>query len=361
MTVGTAPELRPLTMGRLLDQAIRLYRRNFLNFIGIIAIVQVPLMILQLVPSLLTILSIPSPGQFSDPTAFPDAFEFNSATYIIGLAGTFIVSIASFILIYGVASASLARNILARLTGESLGIIESYRQIGQSWGALLGALLLATIIFFGLLLWWIIVPCVGWLSGAGMLVFFGFVVFPLLAPIIVMERQSWSGAIRRAWDLARHRFWWVLGFVLILLIFTQVVVTGPVMLVTVATQLIFGGPLEASTTETILQTVIQSVVGLVFSLVYLPIQLTAMTLLYFDLRVRQEGLDLELLSATLTDEETPPTDVLAQAPRPERGNWITMNEFGYFILASLAGVALYFVLIFAIAVLVIAFIGAAGL
>ena len=41
------PALRPLRLGELLDQAIRLYRRNFITFIGIIALVYVPLMILQ--------------------------------------------------------------------------------------------------------------------------------------------------------------------------------------------------------------------------------------------------------------------------------------------------------------------------
>ena len=40
--------LRPLRLGELLDQAIRLYRRNFITFVGIVAMVYVPLMILQI-------------------------------------------------------------------------------------------------------------------------------------------------------------------------------------------------------------------------------------------------------------------------------------------------------------------------
>ena len=75
---AVAPDLRPLTLGEILDRAVRLYRRNFANFIGIIALVQVPLSIIQL---LLTVynankmVSVPSqfhlvpanigkPGQF---------------------------------------------------------------------------------------------------------------------------------------------------------------------------------------------------------------------------------------------------------------------------------------------------------
>lgn len=34
--------LRPLSLGQLFDQAIRLYRRNFWKFVGIIAVVQIP-------------------------------------------------------------------------------------------------------------------------------------------------------------------------------------------------------------------------------------------------------------------------------------------------------------------------------
>ncbi len=37
METQSLPSLRPLRLGELLDQAIRLYRRNFLTFIGIIA------------------------------------------------------------------------------------------------------------------------------------------------------------------------------------------------------------------------------------------------------------------------------------------------------------------------------------
>src|SRR5512138_1588066 len=45
--------LRPLRLGELLDRAIRLYRANFLTFIGIIALIYIPLMVLQTAASAL--------------------------------------------------------------------------------------------------------------------------------------------------------------------------------------------------------------------------------------------------------------------------------------------------------------------
>ncbi|MCP4424404.1 MAG: hypothetical protein GY803_07935, partial [Chloroflexi bacterium] len=54
MTVTPPLKLRPLSIGELLDQVIRLYRRNFLTFIGIVALVQMPLTLLQWVMTLAT-------------------------------------------------------------------------------------------------------------------------------------------------------------------------------------------------------------------------------------------------------------------------------------------------------------------
>ena len=46
METSAVPVLRPLRLGELLDQAVRIYRRNFLTFIGIIALVYIPYSVL---------------------------------------------------------------------------------------------------------------------------------------------------------------------------------------------------------------------------------------------------------------------------------------------------------------------------
>ena len=61
MTVGTASPLKPRGIGELLDQAIRIYRRNFLTFVGIVAIVQIPLTLLGLLSGILTFSGINQP------------------------------------------------------------------------------------------------------------------------------------------------------------------------------------------------------------------------------------------------------------------------------------------------------------
>lgn len=356
MTVATAPPLRPLGIGELLDRAIRLYRQNFLKFIGIIAIMQIPLSALQLLTSLLTVSNIPTPFSIEGSGPPPDPADIFSPTYFIGIIGSLVLGIISFLLIQGVATAALTRAIAGSYLGESLGITEAYRKIGRAWLPLIGALILAILLSIVLGIW-LLIPCVGWFTGIGILAFFWMVIVPLIAPVIVLEQQAATGAIRRAWDLARRRFWWVLGFVLILFIFSQLVITGPVTLITVGFQFAFGGnPFEFFT----LQTIIQSVVGLLFSLIYLPLQLTAITLMYFDLRIRTEGFDLTVLSTSSSDSPAEFSELVALAPRSERGNLVTMNEMGYFVLVSLGAFVLYIILIFIFGGIGLLMMGAAG-
>jgi membrane-anchored glycerophosphoryl diester phosphodiesterase (GDPDase) len=194
----------------------------------------------------------------------------------------------------------------------------------------------------------------------GVLLFFWLVVLALIAPIVVLEKQTASGAIRRAWDLARRRFWWVIGFMFILYIFGQFVVSGPVALINFAFQLTLGDIFTPSSSQLIMQSVLQSLVTLIFSLLYLPLQLTATTLLYFDLRIRTEGFDLKLLTSSLSDEAVDVDEVLAEAPQPERDGFITWTELGYFALLSIGVVILYLLLGAIVAAIGFAFMAAAG-
>jgi hypothetical protein len=284
-----------------------------------------------------------------DPSAvFGPAF-FTSQGFSI------LVGIVSFILVQGVATAAMTRAIADNYLGQPVGILDAYRKIGRSWQPLLGALVRAGLTNILLALWFI-VPCVGWLTGLGILAFFTMTIIPLLAPIIVLERQRARASLRRAWDLARRRFWWVLGFVFVLFLFGQLVVTGPVALVGAGFQFFLLDSFRAGSTTafTTLQTVVQSLLSLVLNLFYLPLELIGITLMYFDLRVRTEGFDLTLLAASATGETASATEAIAQAPAPEKGRLVTGKEMGYFVLMTLAVVGLYFVFI-----LLIAFLGMA--
>ena len=327
--------LRPLRLGELLDRAIRLYRANFLTFIGIIAVVYVPLMVLQTAASAL--LSSSMLTNLSAPEEI-----FTNTAYWAGLSSTLILAVVQFILVQGIATGALTRAVADNYLGKRTGILDAYRGIGKSWLTLVGALLFLGIIVIVLSLWWL-VPCIGWLTGLGMIVFLMAAINPLVPPAVVLEKQGAIDAVKRAWSLARRRFWHVIGYVLVLALFSLVVVNGPAAIANVILAQIFqsfGDP----TTQLVLTSIIQGLVSLVFVLIYYPLQMTAFTLIYFDLRIRTEGFDLALLTMEASGS-TELSETLA-APIPQVGErLITGPELGNFAILTLAGAGIYIFLI----------------
>jgi len=318
-----------MSLTELLDQAIRLYRKSFLQFVGIIAVVQIPLTLLSLILTLVTMGA--------------GTTQLGSG-YWTGSVGNLIVAVVSWILLQGIATAALTRAIAEHYLGHPIDFVEAYTSIGGMWKRLLGALFLAGLIGVGLLLWFL-VPCIGWFTGLGIAMFWGNAIIPLIAPIVLLEQQTSKNAIRRAWDLTRRRFWWVAGYVGLLFLLNEFIVSGPTSLVSVIFGLFAESMFESIGTGSVLalQTVTQSIVSLITSLIYVPLQLTGITLMYFDLRVRTEGFDLTLLTQAAS-EDTKMVDVVRQAPLPETTGLVTGKEMGYFVLVSLAALALIFVI-----------------
>jgi hypothetical protein len=330
-------------MGQILDQAIRIYRRNFLRFVGIVAAVQVPMVLLQLAMSYLTVR-----GTYSGTDLLYG--RYYGLGYFLGLLGTLLTSVFSIVLLWGIAAGAISRAVAGLYLGEPITFAGAFRRIAPYVPRLIGAILFALVLSIGAFIWTLI-PCIGWLSGPGLLMLFFTAIVPLIAPAVVIERKTALNAVLRAWHLIRRRFWWVTGLVLILYLFNLLVVSGPGAIVTLILQVgsdqLFG--LASYTTGFLLQTVLQSLASLILSLIYLPLQLTCTVLMYLDLRVRTEGLDLALQTAwALPDEtapaqalpsETAPARALAYAPPPS-GGLITWKEIGYFALISLGALAL---------------------
>jgi hypothetical protein len=326
--------LRPLRLGELLDRAIRLYRANFLTFIGIIAVVYVPLMVLQSAASAL--LSSSMLRRFSSPEEL-----FSNPAYWIGLLATIGLSLLQFILVQGIATGALTRAVADNYLGKKTGILDAYRGIGKSWPTLLGALLFIVLIVLVVIVWWL-VPCIGWITGLGMLVFLGGVINPLVPPVVVLEKQGAIDSVKRAWSLARRRFWPVLGYILVLSLFSLIVVNGPTAIANIILAQVFqsfGDP----TAQLVITSIIQGLISLVFVLLYYPLQMTAFTVIYFDLRVRTEGFDLALL----TMEAAGSTDIaeVTAVPVPQTSErLITGPDLGNFAILTLVGAGLYILL-----------------
>lgn len=328
--------LRPMRLVELLDAAFRLYRRNFWTFVGIMALMQVPISLLTLGSSFITAQGVQT---------FNPARGLPGNQYFLGIGASLLVGLLAFFLIRGVASAALTRSIASSSLGNQLGILESYQKMGSSVGTLLLSLFLAGLLQLGLILW-LLIPCIGWVSGLGMLIYFAFVIIELIVPVVVLEKCGASATLRRAWELARQRFWWFLGLTGVLYLLNLVLV-GPMLLISTA----LGGILTRTgmanldlTTLTMINAAIQSLLTMLVSILYYPLQLTVIVLAYFDLRIRFEGFDLALQSLNSTEYPDPVDGISVVPAAPQQKSLITGMEFGYFVIATLGGALLLAVL-----------------
>jgi hypothetical protein len=151
--------------------------------------------------------------------------------------------------------------------------------------------------------------------------------------------------------LARRRFWPVLGYVVVLSLFSLLVMNGPSAIANILVAEMsqsFGN----SAMQLVITSVIQGLVQLVLLLIYLPLQLTAYTLIYFDLRVRTEGFDLAILTME-TSGSMDLTEAMA-APVPQvNEKLITGAELGNFAILTLAGAGLYIFFVAFIAAIIL--------
>ena len=308
--------LEPLSVGQILDRAFRLYRGNFITFLGIVAVVQIPVTALTLVFSLL------------QNELLNNGVELALAASFLSLGVTLLLAVLSYFSV-----AALAHAVAARILGQPTGILSAYREMGRSWQTILGLLILFLVLAMGLGIISLL-TC----SILGVSIFLG-IALQLGIPIVVLERQSAGGALRRAWDLVRRRFWWVLGFYLALTVLQWLIAAGP------STLVAFGSTAFASPgAGSVLSLIVSSAVSGVLSTIFLPLQYTAMILMYFDLRVRTEGLDLALKTAAGDDPQAPLAALLAAAPPPEQGRIVTLEEYFWLVGITIIGFVFFFVL-----------------
>jgi hypothetical protein len=157
--------------------------------------------------------------------------------------------------------AALILVISARYLGQPITIGGAYSAVGVgTWVILLVTNFLAAIMIgIGLIL--IIIP------GIFLLVKFAFI-----DPVIMLERKGITEAFSRSWDLVRGSWWRVFGIGILVFILT-VIAEG-----------LLTAVLGAALTQRG-----ASVVGVLVGLVVQPFTMSALVLLYYDLRLRKEG------------------------------------------------------------------------
>lgn len=262
-------QLRPLSIGEVLDAAIKLYTKNFVNLLKIVAIVIIPVAVITYVVIAAT---LPSGAFVSGGTLY-------TPNGTLGATGT-VVEIVLSVLAALIVEGALAISLVDAYIGQPIDWRESLREATGRLGALLWvAILVAVGVTIGFIL--LIVPGI-YLA----------VVWTVAVPALMFEHLSGFKALGRSYELVRGRWWATFAA-----LFVAVIMLGIILFVV---GLIFGGIESAVSIGSIGGWLVlrwfSTVVG---DLIAFPFMASVIAVMYIDLRVRKEALDLELLAGAL--------------------------------------------------------------
>jgi hypothetical protein len=303
-------ELRPLTLGELLDRAFTLYRRNFWLFVGIMAI----------------------PSAFSVPFSVV-FFSMRGPTVSGGrpspaiVAGTLLVGLAFFLLfwiVYAVAIGAATYAVSETYLSQRPTVRGSYRKVrGKFWG-ILGVVALACLRAFGMLL--VVSIGIGLVVGisvgvmaavtrgqsrtalgviVGVVMFLSYLTgivlwvwwslrYAVSIPALLLESLGVRAAIRRSVKLTRGRRWQVLVAIVLCMIVGYVgviVFQGPLFMTVLFSAR--AGPLP----EWLAFTYAMS--GAIGGAITGPLLMIVLVLCYYDTRIRKEAFDLQFMMSSL--------------------------------------------------------------
>lgn len=246
--------LRPLAIGEILDMSFTLYRRQFATLL-VIAIMTTG------IPLILQIYLLASGGYLQHPI----------------LLGVFLVLSVS---MSALATAAAVHVVSESYLGRSLGTSEAFRRAAPM---ILPVILtsLAFTFLVGLGTMFFIVP--GVILACGLAVAF---------PALVVERSSTGTALSRSWNLTRG----FKGKMFLLFLVIWIIILLPSVTIGAIAGMFAGGAMDAGSESSGM--IITLVSGLVQIVVY-PLLYCALTVAYYDLRVRKEAFDLEVLETAL--------------------------------------------------------------
>jgi hypothetical protein len=245
--------LRKRSAVEIVDAAFQVYRRHALTLIMVTALAYTP----WLVINLLFIRAL------ADPTAVQGA-GFVIRSLIIALGAVITIMLMS-----GVLTKLGAQ---AYLSGETGRVEDAIREVLPRVPGLIGAgILRSLLVGLGLVL--LFIP--------GVIFFLTYVA---ITPVIVIEGKGVSEAFSRSSQLTRNQKMHVLGtYALLMLLYF----------------LLLGGLTAVSALLTSISLVFQQLLSTVFIILFFPIFGLAEMLLYYDLRVRNEGYDVEVMAGSL--------------------------------------------------------------
>lgn len=299
--------LRPVVMGEIFDGSFQAIRTNPRTMMGLSAIVLAVVTLVAAAPQAAVLVSA---SRLLEEAATPaDLVPFTTQVLQASSIKLLLTLIAAEIV-----TAMLVVAVSGAVLGQRLGPGEVWHRVRSRVPAVLGLALLTTLAVVGVIILLAVPSVLGFvlvgrgvgsvLLGLGMLA--GVVVAALLTvrwafagPVLLLEEQGVVSSLRRSWQLVRGSTWRVLGIVLL----TQVIVGIGSTAISFPFAMITGLVSSSSATPyasfwgNVTELLVQGVGEVLAGAVFYPFGAAAVALLYIDVRMRREGLDVELMRA----------------------------------------------------------------
>lgn len=316
MAITPLPIPGPLGLGDLLDRAFRLYRAHFWSLLATAAVVIVPV---ALVTGFFSSMAAGGLAAFGDPTSFAPVDETDFFAGALAYLGILLVSTLLYSLAQGFASLALTAHNIASLQQRPFSIGEGLRTAARrfwtyvrmsivQWLAQLGVAMAVILPIICVFVAWF--ASIGMAESSSELAFFGLITLTLimygvaialyLVPMVYLNArwivtvpgivdQSWRAidSLRRSWRLTKNNVWRCVGYLVLLGLLNLVITNLPNLVISQIIVIVMPEDFALST-------MLSTAVGAVFLILWQPLSVAAVLLLYYDLRVRQESYDLSL-------------------------------------------------------------------
>jgi hypothetical protein len=255
-------DLRPLSIGDILDRTFLLYRRYFPLFLGITAIPQVFVLAWNLARTLAV--------GAANPSLTAALGAGNLALTFVGL----ILTVVAYLFAQGGSVLAVSELYL----GKSTSISASLKRVWDDFGPLFGVIMLnGLVVGFGYVL--LVIP--GIYLTCRLLV---------CVPAALIENRGPRESLSRAFDLTRDNAGRAFVVILLSVVLTYAASALLVIPFTIATLTAAHDPSKLR-----LYAALTQVSATVAGVLVTPVALIATSIFYYDLRVRKEGFDLEFM------------------------------------------------------------------
>jgi len=277
---------RPMPLPELLDELFRLYRRHFSLIVGVALLVALPGLVLQLITGSYRLTSASYANLFT--TSGGTQPTFNSQQFS-NLAGTYTLAGLAALLLSPITVGAVTRAVTDVALGRAANIGSVLRETLARYLPLFGfiaivfGLFLVGAVVFGIGLVLLVLPGLAAFCGG---IYFA-VRWSLSVAAMMAEDIGPIKGMARSWNLVKGQWWRTFGVILIVLIMRFIIGIALGFMLGIIVGIVTSGDVRLA---------VVAVGTTILSALISPIVTIALVLLYFDLRVRKEGLDLDQLA-----------------------------------------------------------------